>query len=230
MRCQTASAGMGVTLAVETNDAPFVFEFCDGVHDGRSFAKAEECRDIGKFDRPGGVERFPRFAFRCGRKRRRRRGLLVCLPRRPRPRRRRIGGEDRAARSAFFFCRASWVSFQDLTRSGQSGSDLPRGMMANYMAIPLGIKSQSGIFASVEIQLTPDAKRQALRLPTRIRIRVHDLIQRLESWPNVSGIKPLRHDLKGAFRIRTGDYRVLFTVSGDTIVVFRIDHRRDVYH
>jgi mRNA interferase RelE/StbE len=81
----------------------------------------------------------------------------------------------------------------------------------------------------VEIQLTPDAKQQADRLPIKIRIRVHDLIQRLESWPSVSGAKPLRHSLKGAFRMRTGDYRVLFTVSGNTIVVFRIDHRRDVY-
>jgi len=93
----------------------------------------------------------------------------------------------------------------------------------------LALKVNPNIFISVEIQLPPDAKRQAGSLPMKLRVRVHDLIQRLESWPAVSGVKPLRHGLKGAFRIRTGDYRVLFKVSGNTIVVFRIDHRRDVY-
>jgi mRNA interferase RelE/StbE len=95
--------------------------------------------------------------------------------------------------------------------------------------MPLGIKSQSDIISEVEIELTPSARKQAEQLPIKIRIRVHNLIQRLESWPSVSGVKSLRHELKDAFRIRTGDYRVLFTVSGNTIVVFKIDHRRDVY-
>ncbi|MGE4169631.1 MAG: type II toxin-antitoxin system RelE/ParE family toxin [Candidatus Margulisiibacteriota bacterium] len=32
-----------------------------------------------------------------------------------------------------------------------------------------------------------------------------------------------------AFRIREGDYRILYTVEGSQIIVFRIAHRRDVY-
>ena len=31
------------------------------------------------------------------------------------------------------------------------------------------------------------------------------------------------------YRLRVGDYRVLFEVEDDTIVVYRIKHRRDVY-
>jgi mRNA interferase RelE/StbE len=81
----------------------------------------------------------------------------------------------------------------------------------------------------MEVELTSDARQQALGLPIKIRVRVHELIRRLESWPNVSGVKRLRHKLKGAFRIRTGDYRVLFTVQNEIIVVFRIDNRKDVY-
>jgi mRNA-degrading endonuclease RelE of RelBE toxin-antitoxin system len=80
-----------------------------------------------------------------------------------------------------------------------------------------------------EVQLTHEASADFLRLPTAIKSRVKDVIVRLAEWPDVSGAKPMRRELKGAFRIRTGDYRVVFTVKGDAVVVFRIDNRRDVY-
>ena len=81
----------------------------------------------------------------------------------------------------------------------------------------------------MEVRLTPEAVQQEAQLPKRIRVRVYELVRRLESWPTVSGAKPLKHELKGAFRVRTGDYRLLFRVRGDVVVVFRIDNRRDVY-
>jgi mRNA-degrading endonuclease RelE of RelBE toxin-antitoxin system len=40
--------------------------------------------------------------------------------------------------------------------------------------------------------------------------------------------KAMRGDLKGYHRIRTGDWRVLFRVEADVIVV-RIAHRSTVY-
>lgn len=79
------------------------------------------------------------------------------------------------------------------------------------------------------VQLTPEAAKNAQELPTAIKSRVNDIVARLSRWPNVSGAKPLRHELKGAYRIRTGDYRVLFTVKGGTVIVIRVDNRRDVY-
>jgi mRNA-degrading endonuclease RelE of RelBE toxin-antitoxin system len=41
----------------------------------------------------------------------------------------------------------------------------------------------------------------------------------------------MKYELKGAYRIRTGDWRVLFTVDrrSKQITVFRIDNRRGVY-
>jgi mRNA interferase RelE/StbE len=80
-----------------------------------------------------------------------------------------------------------------------------------------------------QVQLTPDAAKDVQRLPTAIKARIGDVIARLANWPKVSGTKPLRHDLQGAYRIRTGDYRVVFTVKEGIVVVFRIDNRRDVY-
>ena len=31
------------------------------------------------------------------------------------------------------------------------------------------------------------------------------------------------------YRLRVGDYRVLFEIEGDTIVVYRVVHRREAY-
>ncbi|MEI4271689.1 type II toxin-antitoxin system RelE/ParE family toxin [Klenkia sp. LSe6-5] len=43
--------------------------------------------------------------------------------------------------------------------------------------------------------------------------------------------KPLRAPLDGLHSERRGDYRVLYEIHGDrvVVVVVRVDHRRDVY-
>jgi mRNA-degrading endonuclease RelE of RelBE toxin-antitoxin system len=35
--------------------------------------------------------------------------------------------------------------------------------------------------------------------------------------------------MKGNFRLRTGDYRVVFRIEGKRIIIWRIANRRDVY-
>ena len=79
------------------------------------------------------------------------------------------------------------------------------------------------------VALTPDAAQQFANLPRTIQPRVNQVILRLENWPDVSGAKPLRGDLAGNYRIRTGDYRIVFRVSGQTVIVWRIGDRKDVY-
>ena len=59
--------------------------------------------------------------------------------------------------------------------------------------------------------------------------RINDALERLEHWPEVSGAKPLRGKLKGCFRLRCGDRRIIFRPVGDDVVVIAIDNRRDVY-
>jgi mRNA interferase RelE/StbE len=80
-----------------------------------------------------------------------------------------------------------------------------------------------------EVRLTPDAAEQFDDLPRAIRARITGLIERLRDWPNVSGAKPLRGDLAGHFRLRTGDYRLQFRVTGQTIIVEKIGHRDGFY-
>ncbi len=59
--------------------------------------------------------------------------------------------------------------------------------------------------------------------------RVWRLIERLKSWPHVSGVKHLRGKLTGKSRLRTGDYRVQFRVKGEKVIVEKIGHRKDIY-
>jgi mRNA interferase RelE/StbE len=79
------------------------------------------------------------------------------------------------------------------------------------------------------VRLTSEARAafDALRPP--IRGRVGALIERLANWPAVSGAKPLRGEMAGSYRVRTGDYRVVFQVRMDVVAVTRIALRRDVY-
>ena len=82
-----------------------------------------------------------------------------------------------------------------------------------------------------ELRVTDEARSDFESLPLRMQARVQDVFNRLVRWPDVSGAKPLRGNLKGTSRIRTGDWRVLFNVDekAERVTVFRIDNRRDVY-
>lgn len=79
------------------------------------------------------------------------------------------------------------------------------------------------------VRILPDAFRQIGSLPPGIHRRVLSVLERLDRWPNVSGAKPLRGNLAGHYRVRTGDYRVQFHLQGVTVVVERVGHRDGFY-
>jgi mRNA-degrading endonuclease RelE of RelBE toxin-antitoxin system len=81
----------------------------------------------------------------------------------------------------------------------------------------------------VAVRISPEARRDFEALPVTIQFRVREVTERLNEWPNVSGAKPLRYEWKGHFRIRTGDWRVVFRPIGDDVLIVRIANRRDVY-
>ncbi|HEX3654735.1 MAG TPA: type II toxin-antitoxin system RelE/ParE family toxin [Pirellulales bacterium] len=81
----------------------------------------------------------------------------------------------------------------------------------------------------MHVTVSPLAQDQLEKLPTRMVARVWRLLDRLKNWPKVSGAKRLTGELEGLFRMRTGDYRIIFRVVGETIVVEAIGHRKDIY-
>lgn len=81
------------------------------------------------------------------------------------------------------------------------------------------------------VTITAEATRELAEAPRPIQQRIAAIFVRLEQWPNVSGAKPLRGNLAGNFRIRTGDYRVVFRPSADNelVTVWKIGYRGQVY-
>lgn len=41
--------------------------------------------------------------------------------------------------------------------------------------------------------------------------------------------KPLRYSLKGCRRLRVGDFRVIYKIEGETVLITKIGHRKEIY-
>jgi mRNA interferase RelE/StbE len=85
-----------------------------------------------------------------------------------------------------------------------------------------------------EVEITPAAVEELAQVPRTVQRRIRNVFVRLARWPDISGAKPLRGKLKGNYRIRSGDYRVVFRVrvrvGADALVTVRkIGYRGDVY-
>ena len=74
-----------------------------------------------------------------------------------------------------------------------------------------------------------EAAEQLATLPNVIVAHMQKIVERLQDWPAVSGAKPLRGDLAGHYRVRTGDYRIQFRVVDDEVIIERIGHRDGFY-
>lgn len=67
------------------------------------------------------------------------------------------------------------------------------------------------------------------RIPWNVRERIRAALERrLTQTPEVSG-KPLRGTLRGYWKLRVGDYRVVYKVERDTVLILAILHRSRVY-
>lgn len=66
-------------------------------------------------------------------------------------------------------------------------------------------------------------------LPENIKNRIRTAIEsRLLPDPVRAG-RPLKQSLVGHRKMRVGDFRVVYRVQGDAIVILKIGHRKDVY-
>ena len=84
--------------------------------------------------------------------------------------------------------------------------------------------------ARYEIEISRSAERQLRRLPRTDQVRIARTMQALASNPFPSGARKLS-GYDDVFRVRTGRYRILYSVAERTlvIVVLKVGHRRDVY-
>jgi len=84
--------------------------------------------------------------------------------------------------------------------------------------------------ASYQIEIKPSASKELEKLPRPMIARVVAAIWELADNPYPQGVKKLA-GFDRTYRIRVGDYRVLYTVYETRLVIeiIRVAHRKDVY-
>jgi mRNA interferase RelE/StbE len=84
--------------------------------------------------------------------------------------------------------------------------------------------------ASYHVALTSSAEKELKRLSSQLIARIISRLESLASNPRPPGCKKLQCGDR-EWRIRVGDYRVVYTIDDTKLLVevTRIRHRRDVY-
>lgn len=80
------------------------------------------------------------------------------------------------------------------------------------------------------VELKPSARKELERLPGRVIERIFPRLEALEEEPRPTGCKKLKGG-RDEWRIRVGDYRVVYTVDDLKlrVSVTRVRHRSHVY-
>ena len=73
------------------------------------------------------------------------------------------------------------------------------------------------------------AERDLRRLPQDVVRRIDAVFQQLAEKPRPDGAVKLSGKTSSGWRVRVGDYRILYRIEGCRIEVYRIKHRRDAY-
>ena len=66
------------------------------------------------------------------------------------------------------------------------------------------------------------------KLEKKVKSRIGQALLRFQPDP-LGSAKALTNHSLGSYRFRVGDYRVIFDIEEDEIVVLRVGHRREIY-
>ena len=81
------------------------------------------------------------------------------------------------------------------------------------------------------VLLASKAERELKSLPIEIITRIDAKIQELSNNPNPPHAAKLLGKEKPGWRIRIGDYRILYQIDYEQklVLIYRVKHRREVY-
>jgi mRNA interferase RelE/StbE len=80
------------------------------------------------------------------------------------------------------------------------------------------------------IQIQDRAVKSLKKIPEPYKTHIKNTIDHLVQFsPAMSNIKALQGEYRGLFRMRSGDYRILFDVVNATIIIVDIFHRQTGY-
>ena len=80
----------------------------------------------------------------------------------------------------------------------------------------------------MEINIRKSANKDLKKIDSQYKQRIHAKILELKEFPHTTNVKKLTN-FEPAYRLRVGDYRILFDVFGDTVEIGRVLHRKDSY-
>jgi len=84
---------------------------------------------------------------------------------------------------------------------------------------------------SYKIEWKRSATRELRRLPREVVSRILQAVEELSTDPYPTGVRKLVGS-EQTYRIRVGDYRVVYSVFSSTLIIqiIRVGHRKDVYN
>ena len=75
----------------------------------------------------------------------------------------------------------------------------------------------------------PEVARDIAGFPRNIKSRIQKAIEARLILDPVKFGEPLRRSLSGFRKLRVGDYRVIYRIQGQTVIILKIGHRKEVY-
>ena len=80
----------------------------------------------------------------------------------------------------------------------------------------------------MQIEIRKSAIKDLKQISEPYKTTIHNKILELKKFPNLQNIKKLTN-FEPAYRLRIGDYRVLFDVENDNLIIGRVLHRKESY-
>lgn len=82
-----------------------------------------------------------------------------------------------------------------------------------------------------EVVVAPRVENQMKKIPKEIRDKILGRLDKLSHDPRPENTTPLSGADKGLYRIRQGDYRIVYSIQDKKLLVLivRVAHRKEVY-
>ncbi|MGZ3777536.1 MAG: type II toxin-antitoxin system RelE family toxin [Mucilaginibacter sp.] len=85
---------------------------------------------------------------------------------------------------------------------------------------------------SYKVAIAKKAFKELAALPVKVNAQIVEAIDDLKENPRPTGCKKLKGESEDIWRIRVGDYRILYFIDDPIRIVEirRIGHRKDIYN
>lgn len=82
-----------------------------------------------------------------------------------------------------------------------------------------------------EVEISESAEKSLEKIPKKDRLKILEKIDALEQDPLPTGSIKLKGYKEVLHRIRSGDYRVVYSIKQDVLIILvvEIGHRREIY-